>query len=62
LMGITLLAGYLVARIFFQPSLISVWCFFGIAVSILVYMVLRDQQTSNNSLKVSHGEHGAHGV
>lgn len=44
LMGVILLAGYLVARIFFQPSLISVWCFFGIAMSIVVYMVLRSQK------------------
>lgn len=40
--GGILLAGYLVARIFFQPSLISVWCFFGIACSIVVYFVLRN--------------------
>lgn len=40
--GVILLAGYLVARIFFQPSLISVWCFFGIACSIVVYFVLRN--------------------
>lgn len=40
--GGILLAGYLVARIFFQPSLISVWCFFGIACSIVVYYVLRN--------------------
>jgi len=42
LIGIILLAGYLVARIFFQPSLISLWCFFGIASSVVVYMVLRN--------------------
>ena len=40
--GGILLAGYLVARIFFQPSLISVWCFLGIACSIVVYFVLRN--------------------
>ena len=40
--GGILLAGYLVARIFFQPSLISVWCFFGIACSFVVYIVLRN--------------------
>lgn len=42
IIGVILLAGYLVARIFFQPSLISVWCFFGIACSIVVYLVLRN--------------------
>lgn len=42
LIGVILLAGYLVARIFFQPSLISVWCFFGIACSVVVYLVLRN--------------------
>lgn len=42
LIGVILLAGYLVARIFFQPSLISVWCFFGIACSVVVYFVLRN--------------------
>jgi hypothetical protein len=40
--GGILLAGYLVARIFFQPSLISVWCFFGIACSVVVYFVMRN--------------------
>ncbi len=40
LIGIILIAGYLVARILFQPSLISVWCFFGVGVSILIYMIL----------------------
>lgn len=49
MMGVILLAGYLVARIFFQPSLISVWCFFGIAVSALVYIVIRDQKRLSHS-------------
>ncbi len=44
LIGVILLAGYLITRIFFQPSLISVWCFFGIACSIVVYIILRHQK------------------
>jgi len=50
LIGGILLAGYLVARIFFQPSLISVWCFFGIACSIVVYVVIR---TSKPNVRIS---------
>lgn len=46
--GAILLVSYLVARIFFQPSLISVWCFFAIAVSILMYLVIRSEQKELN--------------
>ncbi len=43
LIGIVLLTSYIVARIFFQPSLISVWCFFAIVIGILVYLVMQDK-------------------
>jgi hypothetical protein len=52
LIGIILLAGYLVARIFFQPSLISVWCFFGIGCSIVVYLVLLKQRQKQQSDRI----------
>jgi hypothetical protein len=42
--GGILLTGYLVARIFFQPSLISVWCFFGITIAVLVFLYLRKER------------------
>jgi hypothetical protein len=40
--GFILISSYLIARVFFQPSLISIWCFFAIAVSILILLVLRN--------------------
>jgi uncharacterized membrane protein len=46
--GAILLVSYLVARIFFQPSLISVWCFFAIVVSILMYLVIKSGQKELN--------------
>ncbi len=49
LIGIVLLASYIVARIFFQPSLISVWCFFAIVIGILVYLVMRDKNQLSGS-------------
>ena len=44
LIGIVLLVSYVIARLFFQPSLISVWCFLAIVIGLLVYMVLRDDK------------------
>jgi hypothetical protein len=52
--GVVILGSYLVSRIFFQPSLISVWCFFAMAISILVYMVMRlvDEKSEGNVQRV----------
>ena len=44
MVGIVLLVSYLIARLFFQPSLISVWCFLAIVIGALVYMVLREDK------------------
>jgi len=44
LIGVIFLAAYIISRLFFQPSLISVWCFFAIGVSILIYLVLRETE------------------
>jgi hypothetical protein len=41
LIGVVFLVAYIVSRLFFQPNLISVWCFFAIAVSLFIYLVLR---------------------
>ena len=45
MIGIVLLVSYLIARLFFQPSLISVWCFLAIVIAILVFMVIREKKT-----------------
>lgn len=44
LIGIILLGSYVIARLFFQPALISVWCFFAIVVSVVIYLELRRAQ------------------
>ena len=44
MIGIVLFVSYIIARLFFQPSLISVWCFLAIVIGILVWMVLRDEK------------------
>lgn len=33
---------YVVVRILFQPNLISVWCFFGTLIAIIIYLVMRE--------------------
>jgi len=43
LIGVVFLVAYIVSRLFFQPSLISVWCFFAIAVSIFIFLAIRDE-------------------
>lgn len=42
LMGVFILLFYILSRLVFQPNLISVWCFFGTLVGILVYFVIRE--------------------
>lgn len=48
--GVILLGSYFIARIFFQPNLISVWCFFAIVVSIIMFVVMRKSRTSDFDL------------
>ena len=42
-MGLAIFLFYVISRIFFQPNLISVWCFFGTLIGILVYFVLKEK-------------------
>ena len=44
MIGVVLFVSYVIARLFFQPSLISVWCFLAIVIGVLVFMVLRDEK------------------
>ena len=44
MIGIVLFVSYVIARLFFQPSLISVWCFLAIVIAVLVYLVLREEK------------------
>jgi hypothetical protein len=41
LLGILLLASYLVSRIFYQDYLISVWCYFAAILSISILIIIR---------------------
>ena len=52
-MGILILASYIITRLFFQPALVSVWCFFGTAIGILVYAVISEKQTSKRSFAMA---------
>jgi hypothetical protein len=42
LMGFFILVSYIITRLFFQPSLISVWCFIAAAIGVLVYLALSE--------------------
>jgi hypothetical protein len=53
LIGVLLLASYLVARIFFKPSLISVWCFIAVIIGVLVYLVIRQSSPFRRSSQQS---------
>ncbi|MBP7239805.1 MAG: hypothetical protein KBA14_06235 [Saprospiraceae bacterium] len=44
MIGVVLFVSYVIARLFFQPSLISVWCFLAIVIGALVFMVLREEK------------------
>lgn len=44
MIGVVLFVSYVVARLFFQPSLISVWCFLAIVIGALVFMVLSEEK------------------
>ena len=52
-MGILILVSYIITRLFFQPALVSVWCFFGTAIGILIYAVLSEKQTSKGNFAMA---------
>jgi hypothetical protein len=56
LMGILILVSYIITRLFFQPALVSVWCFFGTAIGILVYAVVSEKQTTKRNFAVAMTE------
>ena len=43
--GIVLIASYLVSKIFFQDAVVSVWCYFAAALSVVVLFLVKRQQT-----------------
>lgn len=47
LIGVVILLFYIVSRIFFQPSLISVWCFFSAVIGILTYLIIHEESRKN---------------
>jgi len=46
LFGIVITVSYLVTGIFFAQYLISVWCFFAALISVMIYGMLRESQTT----------------
>ena len=54
--GILILISYIITRMFFQPALISVWCFFGTAISVLIYAVVSEKQDSKRSFALAINE------
>jgi len=55
-MGILILVSYIITRLYFQPALVSVWCFFGTAIGILIYAVLSEKQTSKRKYAMAINE------
>ncbi len=55
-MGILILISYVITRLYFQPALVSVWCFFGTAIGILIYAVLSEKQTSKRNYAMAMNE------
>jgi len=53
MIGVVLFVSYVIARLFFQPSLISVWCFLAIVIGALVFMVLREEKRRVEAISVS---------
>ncbi|MEO5906813.1 MAG: DUF6629 family protein [Saprospiraceae bacterium] len=60
-MGLAIFLFYVISRAFFQPNLISVWCFFGTFIGILVYFVLREnaEQKKMQMSYIKSNDHGA---
>ncbi|MEP6645599.1 MAG: DUF6629 family protein [Saprospiraceae bacterium] len=55
-MGALILISYVITRVYFQPTLVSVWCFFGTAIGILIYAVLSEKQTSKGTYAMAMNE------
>ncbi|MFZ1679347.1 MAG: DUF6629 family protein, partial [Saprospiraceae bacterium] len=55
-MGILILISYIITRIYFQPALVSVWCFFGTAIALLIYVVLSEKQASKRKYAMAMNE------
>lgn len=45
LFGVLIAAGYILASYFYQTTFVSVWCFFSAIISLVIYKILRDNQT-----------------
>lgn len=43
--GIVLIASYLVSKIFFEDAVVSVWCYFAAALSVVILFLVKRQQT-----------------
>lgn len=43
--GLLIAGGYLIANYYYQTNFVSVWCFFSAVVSLIIYKILRDNQT-----------------
>lgn len=48
LFGWLVAAGYFLANYFYQTTFVSVWCFFAAIISLVIYKVLRDNQTEKS--------------
>jgi len=44
LLGMSILASFLVSKLFFEQYAISVWCFFAALMSVIVYVVVKDMK------------------
>lgn len=50
LMGVFILLSYLVSRIFFNDYVLSIWCFFSALISIKIYFILANENSSTTEL------------
>lgn len=41
--GLIIASFYVLTRLYFQPNLISVWCYFGTTIALFIYMALRER-------------------
>ena len=54
LIGLIIASFYVLTRLYFQPNLISVWCYFGTTIALFIYMALRER-IKDFSSKLSAG-------
>lgn len=50
LMGVFILLSYLVSRLFFNDYVLSIWCFFSALISIKIYFILANENSSTSEL------------